>query len=60
MAEKETASKSAIEDKGLSDQYKFSAKESPRGITNEESQRPTESSYSMKTDKGTFTFRGTK
>ena len=45
-------------DKGLSELSKFSAKESPRGVTNEESQRPTESSVSMKTDKGTFTFRG--
>ena len=45
-------------DKGLSELSKFSAKESPRGVTNEESQRPTESSTSMKTEKGTFTFRG--
>ena len=55
---KDMKSNGAAIDKGLSELSKFSAKESPRGVTNEESQRPTESSVSMKTDKGTFTFRG--
>lgn len=54
---KDMKSEGAME-KGLSELSKFSAKESPRGVTNEESQRPTESSVSMKTDKGSFTFRG--
>lgn len=51
-------SNGAAIDKGLSELSKFSAKESPRGETNEESQRPKENSTSMKTDKGTFTYRG--
>jgi len=55
---KEMKSNGAAIDKGLSELSKFSAKESPRGVTNEESQRPTESSVSMKTEKGSFTFRG--
>lgn len=55
---KEMKSNGAAIDKGLSELSKFSAKESPRGETNEESQRPKENSTSMKTDKGTFTYRG--
>ena len=55
---KDMKSNGAAMDKGLSELSKFSAKESPRGETNETSQRPTEGSVSMKTDKGTFTFRG--
>ena len=55
---KDMKSNGAAMDKGLSELSKFSAKESPRGETNAESQRPTESSVSMKTEKGAFTFRG--
>lgn len=43
---------------GLSDVTKFDARKSPRGVTNEESQRPTATAVeTIKTANGSFTMK---
>ena len=55
---KESKSESASENLGLSEQSKFDASKPLRAETNEESQRPKATTESMKTDRGSFKFKG--
>ena len=43
---------------GLSEQQKFDVKKPLRGETNEKSQRPTQKTESVKTDRGSFKMKG--
>jgi len=47
----------STESLGLSMLEKFDAKKSPRGVTNEETQRPAAVSETIKTDKGSFKMK---
>lgn len=55
---KESKAESASENLGLSEQQKFDAGKSPRAETDAESQRPASSAENMKTDRGSFKFKG--
>lgn len=58
MAEMESKSTAKAEELGLTEQKKFDVKKPLRGETSEESQRPASTSSTVKTDKGSFTFKG--